>query len=126
MPLGGRPYIPLQEQSKYAILEHYKNKNDIDIMKEMQLTKFHACDRPRKYSEPNLTYNHSFEYLEPPEDYVCSGCSKLGHHYKEACFIWPKKYGDGSLLFGSKKFGSAIETNELDAKKFSILHRRNK
>ena len=132
MPLGGKAFVPLHEQSKYAILQntHMKQNSkdslEIDILKEKQIHRFHACDRPLKVSEISETNAQTFEYLEPPQDYLCSGCNKIGHHYKEACFIWPKIFSSGDLLCGAKKFGTAIEMKDEDAKHFSIMHKHVK
>jgi hypothetical protein len=126
MPLGGKSFVPLHEQSKYAILQSLKgNQQEIEALKEKQKLKFHATDRPLMISETTKLFPHSFEYLKPPDEYLCSSCNKLGHHYKEACFIWPKTFSDGELACGSKKFGTAVQPNEEDAKHFSILHKMN-
>ena len=124
MPIGGKAFVPLHEQSKYAILQNQKgHEHELGLMKEKQAMRFHACDRPLMVSETSALMPHYFEYLKPPDDYVCSGCNKLGHHYREACFIWPKVYSSGELLFGSKKFGTAVDLTEEDAKQFAIRHK---
>jgi hypothetical protein len=127
MPLGGKAFVPLHEQSKYAILQNLNiESSELEALKEKQAHRFHATDRPLRISELSDSNKQTFEYLEPPEDYICSGCQKIGHHYKEACFIWPKVFSSGDLLCGAKKFGSAITMNDEDAKQFSILHRKLK
>lgn len=124
MPIGGKAFVPLHEQSKYAILQTQKGReHELESLKEKQVMRFHACDRPLMVSEPTDLMPQTFEYLKPPDDYVCSGCNKLGHHYREACFIWPKVFSSGELLFGSKKFGSAVDISESDAKEFALRHK---
>jgi hypothetical protein len=126
MPLGGKAFVPIHEQSKYALLQNAKETSELEAMKEKQLHRFHACDRPVRVSEISASNAQTYEYLEPPPDYLCSSCNKIGHHYKEACFIWPKIFSSGDLLCGAKKFGSAQEMKDDDAKQFSIMYRNIK
>ncbi len=123
MPIGGKAFVPLHEQSKYAILQSQGREHEVGLIKEKQAMRFHACDRPLMTSEVSDLFPHTFDYLKPPDDYLCSGCNKLGHHYREACFIWPKVYSSGELLCGSKKFGSAVDLTDADAKQFAIRHK---
>jgi hypothetical protein len=118
--------VPIHEQSKYALLQNAKETSELEAMKEKQLHRFHACDRPVRVSEISASNAQTYEYLEPPPDYLCSSCNKIGHHYKEACFIWPKIFSSGDLLCGAKKFGSAQEMKDDDAKQFSIMYRNIK
>jgi hypothetical protein len=132
MPLGGKPFVPIQETSKYALANHnlsLRPQNE-DLQKHLNELvkstedKFHAADRPiKKVCVTFFKSSTEYEYLEPPIDYMCTECQKFGHHYKEACWLWPKSVAT-KQGFGAKKFGQAKNTEEYDTLYYSLLHKR--
>lgn len=134
MPLGGRPFVPIQETSKYALANHNLSirpqnedlqKKVNDLLKETE-DKFHASERPLKKVKIEFFQSSTeYTYLEPPMDYLCTECNKFGHHFKEACWLWPQKTTMATgTAFGAKKFKEAKMVNETDQVYYSLLHKR--
>jgi hypothetical protein len=131
MPLGGRPYIPIKETSKYALMQHHlendpKNESMQSSLMNLALeaqNKNHAADMELCQQEcGGLVY----DYVKAPNDYLCTECDAFGHHFKDACWIFEKadKRVFKSKSFGAKKFGSAKDTNDKDTTYYSLLHKR--
>ena len=137
MPLGSRPYVPLKDRSDYALVMHaienaptekarLKATREKVALEASYESRFHACDRPRS-SEFIKAHGVTSEvvYSEPPLDYLCVECNKHGHHYREACFLWPKdapRFVMGS--FGHKKFGKALAVDTSDPLLYSLLYKK--
>lgn len=133
MPLGGRPFVPIQETSKYALANHRLSvgptedlQKTINEMLRSTEDKFHASERPIKTLKlQGLGTCTEYTFLEPPTDYMCTECQQFGLHYKEACWLWPKERQHFTgTSFGAKKFKEAKTTEEGDQVYYSLLHKR--
>ena len=102
MPWGARPYVVLEETTKYILLDH-QSRFDTDAEKSLNSLKhtdqqlFHAADRPiqyvawpRKRSENVQGFQQTF-YVKAPKEYTCYGCQRTGHHYQDACFLFEQE-----------------------------------
>ena len=129
MPLGGKPYVPVKETLKYAMMQHQLEitpENETlqsGLITLKQEDRCHAADMTiETASHGGLTY----EFVRPPQDYLCNECDTFGHHFKDACWIFEK--GDKRVFlsksFGAKKFGTAKDTNTQDTTYYSLLHKR--
>lgn len=141
MPLGSRAYVPIAERSDYALMVHQlsvfettQSKKGLKrllaektALETSYTQKFHACDRKRKYVDlESHGVRSTIVYSEPPLDYLCVECNRHGHHYREACFLWPKdapKFVMGQ--FGSKKFGSKRDIESTDPLLYSLIHKKH-
>ena len=135
LPLGGRPFVPLEEKASYALLEHQKLlgsdvSDKIDDLKDDNKDRFHASDAEVLIHEENSTCNGlsttlRTPYLRPPKEYLCPECQTFGLHYRDACYLWrttgPK---DIAVPFGPKKFGALEAPKEDDAFHYSMMHKR--
>jgi len=144
LPLGGRPYMPLEEKASYALLEHRRAAADseesqkidakLKSLREEQNERAHASDFEtlRHTHESvcgNLKTTLSTEYLRPPLDYLCSECQTFGQHYKDACYLWRATgHKEIATVFGPTKFTldtlSTLAPKEEDAIFFSLMHKR--
>lgn len=141
MPLGSRPYVPITERSDYALMQHQlailESSNSKKGLKRLlaekaaletaYAQKWHACDRKRKYVDLEAHgVRSTVVYSEPPLDYLCVECNRHGHHYREACFLWPKdapKFVMGQ--FGCKKFGAKRDIETTDPLLYSLIHKKH-
>jgi len=131
MPLGGRPFVPIKETSKFALMAHQLEispgneglqTNLMNLKLESQ-DKTHAAD---SVIETRVHEGLVYEYVKAPSDYLCTECDTFGHHYKDTCWIFEKadKRVFASKSFGAKKFGSAKDINDKDTTYYSLLHKR--
>lgn len=155
LPLGGRPFVPLDQQMRWALVQDHLRYRPDDARLKQQLTemqddaskKVHAADRPLRVHTTELEWPKEkarwgpfgFEapslatrvtcttpYLEPPSDYLCPECQTFGAHFKEACYLWPKEASLGPLSFGPKKFAKGLKQAAAgDAAFYSMLHKRS-
>lgn len=137
MPLGARPFVPLKDKNDYALALHtietatsekvrLKATKEKLALEASHENRFHACDLPRK-SVFKKAHGVCSEivYSEPPLDYLCVECNRHGHHFREACFLWPKeapRFVMGS--FGHKKFGKALAVDSSDPLLYSLLYKK--
>jgi hypothetical protein len=146
MPLGGKPFVPLDEKTNWLLTRAAaeQNPNDERMCKKMQKIaevaelKFHASDRKTLSVNTNhpitimfqgqptiLNCSSTVEYLVPDEKYMCSSCGEFGLHYREACFLWPKILSS-ERSYGAKKLGPSKPLELQDSKKLSLMHERQK
>jgi hypothetical protein len=100
LPWGARPWVPLEETSKYILLDHYANHlQDSEAIRDLQQLKFvdqghfHGADRPIKMYTMTMQGPHGASinevyYNVPPKEYICRSCQARGHHYIDACFLF--------------------------------------
>ena len=117
LPWGARPYVPIEERSKYALLQERAQYDMEDPTLRAQIAAFkshaedawHAADRPISVANLELTGNpvrllgpntgdpstlvsiktsSSAAYSVPPMDYLCANCREFGLHYAEACWLF--------------------------------------
>lgn len=131
MPLGGRPYVPIRETSKYALMEHQLeiNPSDEQLKSNMMTLKLDSQDKCHAADmsiEKHVYEGLEYEYIKPPHDYLCTECDLFGHHFKDTCWIFEKteRRTFTSTVFGAKKFGTAINTDKSDTTYYSLLHKR--
>jgi hypothetical protein len=141
MPLGSRPYVPIVERSDYALMLHQlaiiessTSKKGLkrllaekSALEASYAQKWHACDRKRKFKDIEAHgVKSTVVYSEPPLDHLCVECNRHGHHYREACFLWPKdapKFVMGQ--FGCKKFGAKRAIEATDPLLYSLIHKKH-
>lgn len=118
LPWGARPYVPLEERSKYLLL-HEKAQYDtedpalkaqIQALREQVQDQWHAADRPiatatletqgptykvlgpntgdPDITMPGLKTTECHSYSVPPLDYLCPNCREFGRHYADACWLF--------------------------------------
>lgn len=135
LPLGGRPFVPLEEKSAYALLDHQKNlgndvEQKIEDLKEDHKNRFHASDAEtleHHFANHSVGVTLTTVYLKPPSDYLCPECKLFGLHYKEACYLWQTTgHKEIQVAFGPKKFSSFEAPKEEDAFHYSMLYKRAK
>jgi len=135
LPLGGRPFVPLEEKANYALLEHQQLlgsdvSDKLNDLKDDHKDRFHATDADVLFYQETSKCNGLgttlvTPYLKPPKDYLCPECQSFGQHYRDACYLWrttgPKEV---AVPFGPKKFGSLEAPKEDDAFYYSMMHKR--
>jgi len=132
IPLGGKPYVPLASKLGYNMLLQAIETNETlerqrKALQDEQQSLVHAADATTRYQQLELfNVKVSHEYLVPPNDYLCSGCQRFGHHYKEACFLWPQEDAKPGFQFGANKFQGAKTMRPEDATHYGLLHKRLK
>jgi len=101
LPWGARPYVVLEETTKYILLDHQSRfdteaEKTLNNLKHADQQMFHAADRPIMHlvwprKQPNddrvRGYQDTF-YVKAPKEYTCYGCQRTGHHYQDACFLF--------------------------------------
>lgn len=144
MPVGARAFVPLEEQSKYALLMHTldgMSLNDpnaahistqLQVLRADQSDRFHAADRAveRVTIQHPLDVSTEHSYSVPPKDYFCYSCKKFGHHFQEACSLFSpaeeSREDNGILAFGAAKFGKAKGVQEQDAHFYSMRYNKRR
>ena len=142
MPSGGHPFIPINEKSKYALLEseiktdpqNILLKSQLKSLREKSAKNIHVTDRPikrvdvvshQKNSDSCVRVSTSFEFAVPDIAYLCTECSQYGLHYSDSCFLFEKPVKATTLLFGPNKFTRLTSTQETDATFYTLLHKKS-
>ena len=139
IPLGGRPFVPLEEKSSFALLEHKKTIDKSDKIEE-QLSALKEDNKDRAHASDFEVNTHTFSstvnglrnslsttFLKPPLDYLCPECQQFGIHYKDACYLWQTSgHKEISVPFGPKKFSDFSAPSEDDATRYMLLHKKKK
>lgn len=146
LPVGARPFVPLEERSRWALLQRDldsdpDNDRAREALRQMRLEhedKFHAADRPIGHivmeHPAHVVSEHSWTI--PQADYICSRCKKVGHHMNEACEILNPTFerltdsgaddAPVAVMWGPKKFGGAMKrTSNDDAAYYALMHKRH-
>jgi hypothetical protein len=134
VPEGAKAYVPVRERLSYALLQEALviNPDDEDAKErkiridDMNRERFHAADRPilqftRHHDAFKVTERAT--YSEPPIEYQCATCQRFGHHYREACYLWPLPE-DKTMSFGAKRLGPKTQTAEKDATFYAMVHKK--
>jgi len=141
LPIGARPYVPLEERSKWALLQrdldhdpdNERAREGLQALRQEHEDKFHAADREVGHivvEHPKfVTTEHTWTI--PPGDYICSRCKKVGHHMLEACETLNPGLASFSetakaVMWGPKKFAGMKRTSDNDAAYFALMHKRHK
>lgn len=117
LPWGARSFVPIEERSKYALLQEKAQYDSDDAGLRAQLSAlkaqaedaWHAADRPIEIAQqtivgppvtllgPNtgdptttvcLKTTSAAAYSVPPMDYLCPNCREFGRHYADACWLF--------------------------------------
>jgi hypothetical protein len=125
LPWGARPYVPIEERSKYALLQERAEYDSEDAelrvqmaaLKEQAADAWHAADRTMLTAQmdsigepfkvlgpstgdpavehPGLKVASAALYSVPPMDYLCPTCREFGKHYAEACWLFSEAARSG-------------------------------
>lgn len=131
MPLGSKPFVPLEETFKFNMLSETMTtrpevQQDLQKLLDDHSTKFHASDRPMaKYVLRCNRGSTPYLYSVPPLDYLCNSCGQYGKHFSDACFLWPHESKDSYALFGAKKFREAKAVDTTDSTFYKLLHQKH-
>ena len=139
LPVGARPYVPLEERSKWALLNREVEANpdntraahELNVMRLEHADRWHAADRAVGHvviDRPHCVQTEH-RWSMPPADYICNRCKQVAHHYAEACEIWPDNAvaePTETVAWGPKKFVAAKTTTTNDAAYYALMHKKSR
>lgn len=137
LPLGARPFVPIEERSKWALLQrdlemdpdNERARAAMQALVAEHQDRFHAADRPieRVTLNPARAVETEHTWSVPLSDYICSRCKRVGHHFVEACEIFTPDVPlleEPAIMWGPKKFGGLKATTANDAAYYAVMHKK--